>query len=224
MIDEYLEKLNSNLNFGRVKESEELQKKSFLYKKIKRLPLILSTYDGMSKERFSTFTDWPVFTYSEIFKNYEKMLLNELLPIYEGSIIKDDRVNIIRANYGVGLIPSLFKLKIKQKGDNLPWVKSIDSINELKKIIKNGIPKINGYLVDKLNEAHEYFKEKLNQYPNLKKCIHIRLPDNQGPFNLAGIILGEKIYLYLHTYKSIIKDFLELLTYTYIDFTRQQKK
>src|SRR4030042_1662635 len=76
----------------------------------------------------------------------------------------------------------------------------------------------------KVNEAQEYFKYKLSQYPNLKKCIHIGLPDVLGPFNLAGTMLGENLYIYLYSNAGIVRELLELLTRTYIDFALYQKK
>ncbi len=224
MIDKYLEKLDKVLNFKKSLESEELQIKSAQYQKIKKLPIMLSTFDDMSKVRNPIFVDWPVFGYREIYNDPEKMLLDELLPIYESAVIGDDRVNVIRANYGVGIIPSLFGFEIVQKGNDLPWVKPVGSIEEIKKIINKGLPDFNNGLVPRINETQEYYKNKLSKYPNLKKCIHIGLMDNQGPFNLAGIMLGEQLYFYLYSHKDVIKEFLELLTTVYIEFSKKQKQ
>ena len=165
-----------------------------------------------------------VFGYSEIYNDPEKMMLDELLPIYESAVIGDDRVNVIRANYGVGIIPSLFGFEIVQKGNDLPWVKPVGSIEEIKKIINKGLPDFNKGLALKVNETQEFYKEKLSMYPNLKKCIHIGLMDNQGPFNLAGIMLREQLYFYLYSHKDLIKEFLELLTTVYIEFSKKQKQ
>ena len=114
MLEKYLEILNEALDPLKAKESEELQRLSSKYEKIERIPMILGTFDDMSKERLPIFVDWPVYNYGDIFREPEKMLLDELLPIYESAIIKDDRVNVIRANYGVGIIPSLFGLEVVQ--------------------------------------------------------------------------------------------------------------
>ena len=224
MVEQYLEKLNNMMNPVRTRYSEELQKNAANYKKIPVLPLSMSTYDDMSKERFPTFLDWPVYEYNEAFNEPAKMLLNELQPIYEGENFQDNRVNVIRANYGVGIIPSLFGCKIIQKDNELPWVKPITSIEGVKKIINKGVPDFNSDLLVKVNETQEYFKDKLNKYPNLKECVHIGLPDVLGPFNLAGTMLDEKLYIYLYSHVEIIKELLDLLTQTYIKFALYQKK
>jgi hypothetical protein len=224
MIEKYLEKLNAIMDPDRTRDSEELQRKAANYEMVHKLPLSMSTYDDMSKERYPVFLDWPVYDYGQAYHDPEKMLLNELLPTYEGEIFKDDRVNVIRANYGVGVIPSLFGCESVQKDNELPWVKKVESIEAVKKILSKGIPDFNSSLLRKVNEAQEYFKYKLGQYPNLKKCIHIGLPDVLGPFNLAGTMLGEKLYIYLYSNTDIIRELLELLTRTYIDFALYQKK
>ncbi|MBM3708802.1 MAG: hypothetical protein FJW61_00065 [Actinobacteria bacterium] len=223
MIDKYLEKLNSLIDPNRARQSEELQNRTANYETVNRLPLSISTYDEMSKERKPVFVDWPVYDYGEAYLNPEKMLLNELLPIYEGELFKDDRVSVIRANYGVGIIPSLFGCKIIQKDNELPWVVRIKSIEDIKKILRKGIPDFKSNLLAKVNETQEYFFKKLNNYSNLKDSIHIGLPDVLGPFNLAGTMIGEDLYIYLYSQKKIIKEFLELLTQTYIKFALYEK-
>jgi len=224
MFEKYLERLNEALDPLKAKESEELQRMSSKYGKVERIPIMLGTFDDMSKERLPVFVDWPVYGYGEVYKYPEKMLLDELLPIYESAIIKDDRVNVIRANYGVGIIPSLFGLEVLQKGNELPWVKPLESIEEVKEIIKKGVPDFKKGLVDKVNSTQDFYKNILNKYPNLKSGIHVGLLDNQGPFNLAGIMLGDNLYIYLYSYKEIIKELLELLTDVYIEFSKVQKK
>ena len=224
MIDKYLEELNSVIDVKKSKASQELQIKSSRYEKVERLPIAFCTFDDMSKERFPAYTNWPVFGYGEVYKDKEKMLLDELLPIYEGILADDDRTKVIRANYGVGIVPSIFGFEVIQKGNELPWIKPAESIDEIKKIIKKGVPEIKGVLIERVNETNQFYREKLNQYPNLKETIHIGLPDNQGPFNLAGIMLREELYLYLYSHKDVIKEFLEICTATYIKFSEEQKK
>ena len=224
MLEKYLEKLSKVLDPQKAKESEELQRMSSRYEKVEKIPMMLGTFDDMSKERLPVFVDWPVYSYGEVFKYPEKMLLDELLPIYESAIIKDDRVNVIRANYGVGIIPSLFGLEVVQKGNELPWVKPLESIEEVKEIIKKGVPDFKKGLADRVNSTQDFYKNILNNYSNLKRSIHVGLLDNQGPFNLAGIMLGDNLYIYLYNNKDVIKELLQLLTEVYIEFSQVQKK
>jgi len=224
LIERYLEELDSFIDVSKVREAENLQIRSCRYEDVERLPIALCTFDDMSKERYPTFTKWPVFSYGEIFRDKEKMLLDELLPIYEGVLAGDDRTKVIRANYGVGILPSVFGLEIIQKDDEMPWVKPVSSIEEVKKIVKRGVPEIKSGLIEKVNETNEYYKEKISHYPNLKDTIHIGLPDPLGIFNLAGVIMGEELYISIYEHRDVIKDLLELCTQTYIKYAEVQKK
>ena len=49
MIEKYLEKLNAIMDPDRTRDSEELQRKSVNYEVVHKLPLLMSTYDDMSK-------------------------------------------------------------------------------------------------------------------------------------------------------------------------------
>lgn len=221
-IDQYLEKLEQLIKPKHVRKSEELQQASAAYKSINRIPLILGSVDDMSKIRFP-FSDWPIFEYGRVFKDPKKMLLDELLTVYEGALIEDDKAYVIRANYGVGIIPSLFGCKIIQRDNDLPWVKPMNSLDDIKRIIKKGVPDLNGGMIPIINETQDFFRSKLRNYPNLRKTVHIGMADNQGPFNIAVMIRGPDLFVDLYNHKELVKELLELITQTYIEFSRSQK-
>jgi len=222
VVNQHLEKLEQLTDPKHVKKSEELQQASADYKPVNRIPLILGSVDDMSKIRFP-FSDWPVFEYGEVFKDPEKMLLDELLTVYEGTLIKDDKAYVIRTNYGVGIIPSLFGCKIIQRGNDLPWVKSVNSLNDIRKIVKKGVPDTNGGMVPMVSETQDFFRSKLHNYPNLRESVRIGMADNQGPFNIAVMIRGPDLFIELYSHKELIKEFLKLITQTYIEFSKSQK-
>jgi len=222
-ITKYLEKLDEIIDLKHLEESKNLQEDAWDYKPIKKYPVILISMDDMSKEKFN-FSDWPDFTYEEIYNDKEKMLLSELKPIYEGAVLKDDKIYTIRANYGIGGIPSLFGCKIHQRGDSYPWVEHITSLDEIKKIIKNGVPEIKNDFVEKIVETEFFYKNILSKYKNLNKAVKITLPDVQGPFNIATEILGVSIFTMVYDYPDILKDLLEIITETYIKYARYHKE
>lgn len=179
--------------------------------------------DDMSKEKFQ-FSDWPDFVYEEIYNDQEKMLLSELKYVYEGAVLKDDRMYTIRANYGVGGIPSLFGCKIHQKGDTYPWVEHITDFEVIKKIVKKGEPHINNDFVEKIVKTEFYYKNILSKYKNLSKAVKITVPDLQGPFNIATEILGDTVFTMVYDYPDVLKELLEIITSVYIKYARYHKE
>lgn len=222
-MKEYLERLNNLIDVEHVKNSEKLQIASQNYETIPRLPIIIGSQDDMSKLRFH-FTDWPLYAYGDVFRDPKKMLLDELTNVYEGALIGDDKLYIIRANLGVGIIPSMFGCQVIQDGKDYPWVRPVDSIEEIKKMIARGIPDLKDGLGMKVIEFEQYFKETLNRYDKLKKTVHIGIADNQGPFNIATLIRGQDIFLDLYSNPEVIHEFLEVITQTYIEFSLAQKR
>jgi hypothetical protein len=72
------------------------------YRPISHLPVVMH----------APVPDWPPYSMDEIQSDMEKMLVSELAPVYASALIGDDRLPEIRANYGTGILPSLFGCEI----------------------------------------------------------------------------------------------------------------
>jgi hypothetical protein len=221
-IDSYLERLEVLIDVEHVKRAERLQEAAWKYEDVDRLPLLVSLSDKVSKKRKGT-TDWPTYPYSEIFYDKEKMLLDELSFIYEGALIGDDKMYTIRANYGIGIIPSLFGCSVSVEGENMPWVGHLESWDEVKQAIANGVPDLNGGLMRRVSETEAFFREALSPYPKLRETVHIHVCDTQGPFNIAAEVLGPRIYTDIYDEPQMLHELLEVVTETYIAVTKAEK-
>jgi hypothetical protein len=89
---------------------------------VEQLPLVLS----FPYLRSASFQPYP---HREVFDNPEKMLFNELVHAFDTSIflhseVSDDLPCTILANFGTGIIASLFGGKVEQHGDNPPRMRS----------------------------------------------------------------------------------------------------
>ena len=222
-IDPYLERLEALIDEEHVEQAQRCQEAAWNYEAVDRLPLLVSLSDKVSKERNGT-TDWPTYPYSEILYDREKMLLDELSFAYEGALIGDDKMYTIRANYGIGIIPSLFGCPITVKeGENMPWVGHLESLDEVKRVTAQGVPDFNGGLMARVLETEAFFKEALAPYPRLGRTVHIQVCDTQGPFNLAAEILGPRIYTDLYDEPQMLHELLEVVTETYTAVTKKEK-
>ena len=111
------------------------------------------------------------FPYSEAFRDREKMLYNELGGL-EANVLNavklgDDYPLQIRANYGIGVICSLFGLESVIMMDEMPWVTHLPSIDDLRPIVERGVPEIDAGLGRRVRECCEYYRETLAPY---EKC------------------------------------------------------
>jgi len=182
----YLEKLENIVNLEHVKETKILQNKTFSFEPVDHIPTIISYPIPKS--------EWPSFYFEEIFHDVDKMFLSELLNVYMGTKIQDDRLYGVRANYGTGIIASMFGCPIHTFKDALPIGKEI-SRNKINHILEDGVPDLQSGLMSQVYETVAYFREQLQPYEKLSKTIGSQCFDIQGPFDNASIIWGSEIYL-----------------------------
>lgn len=168
--------------------------------------------------------DFAGYPYEEVFNDMEKMMVNELVEYCNAVDIKDDRIPMIRPNYGVGILPSLFGMKPRVIGNNLPWVDHVNSTDEIKEIINKGVPDIKSGLGGLIFDTIDYYREKLSKFPKCSRLIQIYQPDLQGPFNVAHLIWGNDVYYALYDEPELVHELLKLVVETYIVYLREIKK
>lgn len=169
-----------------------------------------------------TSDEFKPFPYKEAHEDMAKMMYNELLGVLSSTDLKDGSLPMIRANYGTGIVPSLFGLNSRIVNDNLPWVDHIGE-NGAKEIISGGIPDFCKGFANRITETHAFYRDMLSKYPKCSKYIRIYHPDLQGPFDIAHLIWGGEIYYAMYDSTELVKELLSLVTDTYIAFMNRIK-
>lgn len=222
-LDELLLFIEENIDLEHQKEVEKLHVKVNKFEPVPFLPLSILPGGG---DFFQYDEASNLYPYQETFHDPEKMMYNELIKtVFTGSIynsiqIKDYFPLQIRSNHGIGIIASMFGMKTKIFNDMLPYVISIQDKEEIKKIVKRGIPDFKAGLGKGVYDTHQFYHEKLKQYPKCARGIKITHPDMQGPFDIAHQIIGFDIFLMLHDERNLIHELLELITQTYIQYRK----
>ncbi|MDH7482123.1 MAG: uroporphyrinogen decarboxylase family protein [Armatimonadota bacterium] len=212
-LQKRLEKLDSLIDINHIRQSERLLEDTFSYKAVDRLPILNPDY----------VPGWETYPYSEAFYDMEKMLINELAGVWQGANLRDDRMYTIRANYGVGTVASLFGCKISLTMNNMPWCEPL-SETELMKALDRGVPDLSSGLGTRVFETEQFYLDTLSQYPNLSKAVHVFICDTQGPFDTAHLIMGHRIYTEIYDNPDLVHRLLDVVTETYIAFTKAQKE
>jgi len=214
-LKSYLEKLESIINLDHVEESKDLQKKAFALQPVDHIPTVIN-YALPDDE-------WPIFNFEEIFHDQEKMLLHELRQVYLGAKLQDDRLYGIRANYGTGIIASMFGSPVHTFEDSLPVGTAIPR-QEIEKILSDGIPGKNSGLMGKVWDTVAYFRETLLPYPKLSQAIGSQCFDIQGPFDNASIIWGSDIYLALLDEPEKVSQLMDIISETIITMVQELRR
>lgn len=211
-----LDKLENLIDDEHVMKTRELQRKAFSFEKVERIPVVI-TYDVPEEE-------WPSYNFKQIYHDREKMLLSELKNIYLGAKLKDDRLYGIRANYGTGIIATVFGCPIHTFEKMLPCAKEVGGIEAVQRVVEKGMPDIHGGICGKALDTVSYFKDVLRDYPKLWRNVGISLLDIQGTFDNASIIWGSDIFLGVYDEPELLNGLLELIAGTIRNVVLEHRK
>lgn len=214
-LNPYLEKLEEIIDTGHVNRTSELQRQTFSFQPVNHIPTQIN-FPVDSEE-------WPVFSHQEIFDDPAKMLLSELESAYAGAKLQDDRMYGIRANYGTGIISSLFGCETRTFEDTLPIGLHL-SADKLNAVLDAGVPDVHTGLCGRALETIAYFRETLKPYPKLSKYIGSQILDIQGPFDNATIIWGSELYLAVLDEPEKVHKLLDIVTQTIRSLVIEHRK
>ena len=196
MIDDLkrlLDYLEKNLDANEQKAVHDLHCRALRWEPVERLPIIMQ-YPLPADIGFRPFP------HREAFNDPEKMLFNELVHAFDTSIchhhlVGDDLPFTIRANCGTIIIAALFGGRWEQHNDDPPWARPYKSVDALKAVFDIDPLDFARGICPKVIDIYRFYNQALADRPNLRRCVHIVLPDLQGPFDNAELLRGSEIYI-----------------------------
>lgn len=218
LLHELLKKLDTEINPEKQGKIEMLHQKALNWEPVERLPLVISF-------PYPKSVSVQPFPHREMFDNPEKMLFNELVHAFDTSIflhseIGDDLPLTIRANFGTVIIASLFGGKVEQRGDNPPWVRHFETINEFKTIFDKDPLDFSQGLCPQVVARYQFYNDVLADFPGLRKSVKIVLPDLQGPLDSLELLRGSEIYTDFILEPEMIENGLRLMAEAHAGFAK----
>ncbi len=213
-LDKLLDYMESNVDLAHIQKAEQMAYDAMKFREIPHLPLTMRiTPDG--------FDQIPL---EDAFNNPEYMMYNELLwstmhSSYNSVRTKDDCPLMIRANQGIGIIASMFGCKTFVKNNAMPWVEHLEW-DKAVKAFENGVPDFSSGLGSAVVDTYKYYTERLKDYPNLQKALHLTQPDLQGPYDILHLIIGEEAYYQVYDEPELVHNMLDIISDTYIGFRK----
>jgi len=169
-------------------------------------------------------TKWPSININDALKDVDLMVLRELAMV-SGQLADGggSRLNV-RCNYGTGILPSLFGCQLfvmARETDTLPAVRPLPSVDDIRRVTEAGLPALRGGLGGRVFDCATRVLELFGKYPLLGRHIVIYHPDMQGPIDTAEEIWGSGIFLAFYDEPELLRNFLEVITRTYVAFMRK---
>ncbi len=211
-LSELLPRLAGAIDPAHCAEARRLQQEAWSFRPVPRIPVLVT---GARPPH------WASFPYRETVDNPEKMLLNELREVYAGALLKDDRVLAVRANFGPGVIASLFGAEWVQIDDQLPAVKPLNGREAIRRVVRAGLPALDTGHAARVLTFQRCFLAALSV---VRGSVRVFLSDTQGPLSSALQLWGADLYAALVEEPALVHALLDLLTQATIGFTRLQKR
>jgi len=204
-IDELLGLIKKEVDPAVLGKARERQAAVWEGKRPDYLPILLS--GSAIPER----NQYPVFDLKEQFFDPKKMLYEQLWPALGVLRSKSDSVPSVRVNFGTGFLATVFGLEQDIFPDKMPWLqRHLVKEEILKMTVKDLEPVAEKGLMPDCLEYIKFYREQLHGTP-----IKIYLPDTQGPFDIAHLVLSDSIFTEFYDDPAFVRRLLTLATYAY---------
>ena len=162
----------------------------------------------------------PPIHINDAVSNYDLMLRSELLKISDA--LNHKRHNLaIRANYGTGILSSVFGADIiimDEKYNTHPTTRTIGDTERMYELVEAGIPDLNTGFGKDVFAFGELCRETFRSYPKIEKYVKIYHPDIQGPLDICELLWGGEMFYEMYDDPDSVHNVLSLITETYAAF------
>lgn len=222
MIEKYLDDLESRIIAGN--EEDLLSQWKGFYEGSINDGLFLPGRKGKS----AAGIEWPQVLVNDALDDLEKMALQQFCICSKALEEGSGDLMAVRCNYGTSILPSVFgaELFIMERSlDTLPTSWPLKGgCDAVKSLLEAGVPDVDKSLGAKTFEMGQYLQEIIAKYPMIGKYVDLYHPDLQGPMDVCEVLWGSSIFYELVDKPEMVKDFLELITETYICFMNEWQK
>jgi hypothetical protein len=169
--------------------------------------------------------EWPHVLVNDALEDCEAMALQQLEMCSKALAEGSGALLAVRCNYGTAILPSLFggELFLMDRDiDTLPACRPLEGgAGAVRRLLDKGVPDLNTGLGVATFRMGQYFTQLFQDYPRISEHVYIYHPDLQGPMNVCEMLWGSSLYLDLYDKPDLVRDFLSLITETYIRFMKR---
>ena len=168
-------------------------------------------------------TVWPKININDALESYDVMLQSELCRA-SWALNSNGRVPCIRANYGTGIMTSLFGAEIfvmPRENNTLPTTRPFDDTDKIRQTLEKGIPEHTAGFGKKVFEFGEICAELFEKYPKIKKYVPVNHPDFQGPLDACELLWGCEMFYAMYDEPELVHGMLSLITDTYTEMMKK---
>jgi len=167
---------------------------------------------------------WPRPRVNQTLDDFDAMLMQQFRGVSDVLENGWRGVLSVRSNYGTGILPTLFGCELflmEDQQDTLPAARPLGSADAVRRLLDRGVPNLDAGLGARTFECGRRLRDTLARFPVLERWVSLYHPDVQGPIDVAEVVWGSDIFYAFYEDPALLKDFLSLVTDTYIAFMRR---
>ena len=157
---------------------------------------------------------------NDALSDYELMLDMQLAGITK-ALASGKGPLTMRANYGTGIMTSLFGAEIfvmPRSQNTLPTTRSFNNTDKIQSVIESGIPSLDTGFGKNVFEFGEMCLEIFEKYPKISKYVYMYHPDTQGPLDITELLWGSEMFYSMYDEPEMVHELIQLITDTYTRF------
>jgi len=171
---------------------------------------------------------WPSVSINDAIESTELMILHQLKSCSDLLAKGSGNLLNIRANYGTGIIPTMFGAEVFYLSRELETLPGTKPLPKGKKSFSDILSKASfdydkGF-AQKVFETADRYLEVTKGYPNISRFVNFYMPDLQGPLPLVEMMWGSDFYIDIYDEPELVEEALDFMTDVYIDFSKKWKK
>jgi hypothetical protein len=167
--------------------------------------------------------EWPKVSVNAALADKETMAIQQYGMCSQVLETGSGHVMNVRCNFGTSILPLLFGVELfvmDEALNTLPTSWPLNDIDAIKRIVDAGVPEIKGGYTEPVLEMGAFYAALAEQYPKIKRFVHIYHPDLQGPMDICEVVWGSTIFYAIYDRPDLVQALLEIVTETYIRFMR----
>lgn len=162
----------------------------------------------------------PAININDAIDDLDTMLRAQLM-ITSAALNKPNLNLCIRANYGTGILSSLFGAEIfmmPRENNTLPTTRAFNDTDKISELVEKGIPDLMGGFGRRVFEFGELCREVFKNYPKIQKYVEVYHPDLQGPLDITELLWGCEMFYAMYDETELAHAMISLVTETYTTF------
>ena len=203
-----------------VEEDFQSQWRDFLYGKFDGEIFIPARKKG-SPPSF----ELPKININDAVQDEDLMILSQLERCHQALSGRGNTLMIMRPNYGVGIIASMFgaeKFIMPYEMDTLPNVRALPGGEEaIKRLLDAPEPTLMEGYGEHVFSIGEKFAEIRQKYPKIGRLVRFDNPDGQGPIDNCELLWGSDMIYAFYDEPDLLHALLERVTDTLLRFVRK---